>query len=293
MATETTALRDAIEVAAWATAITGGAVLALALVAEVVRAGRPHGWIVGLADRLTPSVGRRVAVALLTVLSAAVATLGPRGAAADTDVRDWLTAPATASDPSDPEGSPGTAPPDTAPSVDTSPTTTRPTPDPGGTRGWLTAPPTSPPARSRPARPHDPTPPSTTIPAPVPPPTAAPTSPRPSPSTTSTVPAPTSTTRSPRVRRAPSPTSPPAPPTTPAPEAPPPLVLEQPATYTVVPGDCLWSIAARRLGSGATARAVDLGWRAIYAANREAVGPDPGLIHPGLVLTLPPLDPTP
>ena len=32
---------------------------------------------------------------------------------------------------------------------------------------------------------------------------------------------------------------------------------------------------------------------AIYDANRDAIGADPNLIHPGLVLTLPPLDPTP
>ena len=64
-------------------------------------------------------------------------------------------------------------------------------------------------------------------------------------------------------------------------------------TYAVVPGDCLWSIAARILGRNATARAVDRGWRAIYAANRDAIGSDPNLIHPGLVLSLPPLDPTP
>jgi len=64
-------------------------------------------------------------------------------------------------------------------------------------------------------------------------------------------------------------------------------------TYTVATGDCLWSIAARVLGRHATARAVDRGWRAIYDANRDAIGADPNLIHPGLVLTLPPLEPTP
>src|SRR5690242_7893463 len=60
-------------------------------------------------------------------------------------------------------------------------------------------------------------------------------------------------------------------------------------TYVVRPGDCLWRIAARVLGPGATNRAVDAGWRAIYAENRASIGADPGLIHPGLVLTLPPL----
>lgn len=59
--------------------------------------------------------------------------------------------------------------------------------------------------------------------------------------------------------------------------------------YVVQPGDCLWRIAARRLGAGATNQAIDGAWRAIYAANRAAVGENPNLIHPGLVLTLPPL----
>ncbi len=59
--------------------------------------------------------------------------------------------------------------------------------------------------------------------------------------------------------------------------------------YVVVPGDCLWAIAARRLGPSATNSAVDSAWREIYARNRTAVGDDPDLVHPGLVLTLPPL----
>jgi nucleoid-associated protein YgaU len=61
----------------------------------------------------------------------------------------------------------------------------------------------------------------------------------------------------------------------------------------VVAGDCLWTIAARVLGANATTRAIDRGWRSIYAANRDAIGADPDLIHPGLVLALPPLDSTP
>lgn len=60
-------------------------------------------------------------------------------------------------------------------------------------------------------------------------------------------------------------------------------------TYVVEPGDCLWSIAARRLGPAATNTAVDVAWRRIYERNRAAVGDDPNLIHPGLVLALPPL----
>jgi len=63
--------------------------------------------------------------------------------------------------------------------------------------------------------------------------------------------------------------------------------------YVVVAGDCLWSIAARVLGPGATNRAIDRGWRQIYDANRASVGDNPSLIHPGLALTLPHLDSTP
>ncbi|MGW5847416.1 LysM peptidoglycan-binding domain-containing M23 family metallopeptidase [Streptomyces sp. NPDC055254] len=51
-----------------------------------------------------------------------------------------------------------------------------------------------------------------------------------------------------------------------------------PAVYTVVPGDYLSKIAAERQLSG--------GWERLYADNREAVGSDPSLIHPGLKLTL-------
>ena len=45
------------------------------------------------------------------------------------------------------------------------------------------------------------------------------------------------------------------------------------------PGDTLSGIAA--------ALAIPGGWPALYAANRRAIGPDPGLIRPGAVLTLP------
>ncbi len=81
-------------------------------------------------------------------------------------------------------------------------------------------------------------------------------------------------------------------PTTPTPASsstPPPVATDPVSAYVVAAGDCLWSIAARRLGSGADARSIDEGWRAIYATNRVAIGDDPNLIHPGLTLTLPPL----
>ena len=52
-----------------------------------------------------------------------------------------------------------------------------------------------------------------------------------------------------------------------------------PARYTIQAGDSLSEIAA----------ALDVrgGWQALYAANRKAIGPDPGVIHPGTVLVLP------
>ena len=52
-----------------------------------------------------------------------------------------------------------------------------------------------------------------------------------------------------------------------------------PARYTVAAGDTLSGIAAEFAVRG--------GWPALYAANRRAIGPDPGVIHAGIVLTFP------
>jgi nucleoid-associated protein YgaU len=52
-----------------------------------------------------------------------------------------------------------------------------------------------------------------------------------------------------------------------------------PARYRVVSGDTLAGIAA--------ALAVRGGWPALYAANRHVIGPDPDMIRPGTVLTMP------
>jgi LysM repeat protein len=52
-----------------------------------------------------------------------------------------------------------------------------------------------------------------------------------------------------------------------------------PAHYTVAAGDTLSGIAAQL--------AVPGGWRALYAANRRAIGPDPNAIHAGTVLAVP------
>lgn len=61
-----------------------------------------------------------------------------------------------------------------------------------------------------------------------------------------------------------------------------------PAPVVVLPGDSLWSIAARSLPPEAADTDVDAAWRVLYAANRDQIGNDPGLIHPGVLLESPP-----
>ena len=51
-------------------------------------------------------------------------------------------------------------------------------------------------------------------------------------------------------------------------------------TYTVKPGDSLWKIAQQLMGGGAN-------YPALYEANKAVIGPNPSLIHPGQVLTIP------
>jgi LysM repeat protein len=60
------------------------------------------------------------------------------------------------------------------------------------------------------------------------------------------------------------------------------MLAGQPASvrYTVAAGDTLAGIAA--------ALDVPGGWPALYAANRQVIGPDPDVIHPGAVLTIAP-----
>ena len=58
------------------------------------------------------------------------------------------------------------------------------------------------------------------------------------------------------------------------------------STVTVLAGDSLWSIAAEHLGS-ASPTDVAARWPRWYAANRDAIGDDPDLIHPGQVLVAP------
>jgi LysM repeat protein len=249
MAHEETALRTAFEIGAWSVATGGAVVLLLALVAEVLRRSRAASPMVALADRLLPTTSRRVAVALVTLVSTIGALSMPASARADDHrTRSWLEAGDRATTTSTP------LPP--------RPTTTSTT------------------STSAP-----PAPPTTTTTAAA----IAPSAPVAAPRASTVLRGEATPTRSGTASPA---AATPSPPPAPAPPAATPTAPDA-ATYTVAPGDCLWSIAASRLGAGATARAIDRGWRAIYAANHDAIGADPNLIHPGLVLALPPLDPTP
>lgn len=51
-------------------------------------------------------------------------------------------------------------------------------------------------------------------------------------------------------------------------------------TYTVKAGDSLSDIAESEMGDAKR-------WPELYAANKEAVGDNPDMIHPGLVLKIP------
>lgn len=57
--------------------------------------------------------------------------------------------------------------------------------------------------------------------------------------------------------------------------------------YVVAPGDALWSIAARALGTDEPRRVARY-WPRIHRLNRAVIGSDPSLIYPGQVLRLPP-----
>ncbi|WP_062463526.1 LysM peptidoglycan-binding domain-containing protein [Demequina soli] len=72
-----------------------------------------------------------------------------------------------------------------------------------------------------------------------------------------------------------------------APAAPPRASTDAATVHVVVAGECLWTIAAGMLGPDAGDAAVADAWPALYAANRDRIGPDPDLILPGLALEVP------
>ncbi|WP_328597289.1 LysM peptidoglycan-binding domain-containing protein [Heliobacterium mobile] len=53
-----------------------------------------------------------------------------------------------------------------------------------------------------------------------------------------------------------------------------------PSTVVIKPGDTLWTIAKLQLGDGGR-------WRDIYQLNKDAIGPDPGIIQSGVELVMP------
>ncbi|SDN22953.1 hypothetical protein SAMN05216355_101322 [Actinomyces ruminicola] len=58
-------------------------------------------------------------------------------------------------------------------------------------------------------------------------------------------------------------------------------------SHTVAAGESLWSITAALLGPEASAAQVAEAWPRLYRANADAIGTDPGLIHPGTSLAVP------
>ena len=59
-----------------------------------------------------------------------------------------------------------------------------------------------------------------------------------------------------------------------------------PTSVTVRPGDTLWSITAAALRSTDDVR-IAAAWPRLYEANAGTIGPDPSLLRPGQVLTIP------
>ncbi|MFC3299830.1 hypothetical protein FJV46_04645 [Arthrobacter agilis] len=64
--------------------------------------------------------------------------------------------------------------------------------------------------------------------------------------------------------------------------------VDRPAEVVVVPGDSLWSIVEQHLGPLATAADIAEAWPAWHSANKAVIGDNPCLLLPGQVLHAPP-----
>src|SRR4051794_4791309 len=83
MAHGETALRTTLEIGAWSVAFAGAAVLPPPPLPQLLRRRRAASPVVALADRLLPTPSRRVAVALVTLVSTFGAFSMPPTARAD------------------------------------------------------------------------------------------------------------------------------------------------------------------------------------------------------------------
>lgn len=72
-----------------------------------------------------------------------------------------------------------------------------------------------------------------------------------------------------------------------APHGPSPVEHAGTHRVSVRPGDTLWAIAERGLPDPSPDRVIAARWRALYAANRHLIGPDPDVIQPGQRLHVP------
>ncbi len=61
----------------------------------------------------------------------------------------------------------------------------------------------------------------------------------------------------------------------------------QPTVALVRPGDSLWTMARRLLRPGASDHEISVAWHRLAHVNRDVLGSDPGLIHPGARLRVP------
>lgn len=62
---------------------------------------------------------------------------------------------------------------------------------------------------------------------------------------------------------------------------------KEPTHHTVIPGDSLWTITHQHLGPLASPTTIAGAWPKIYALNKEKIGDNPHIIHPGITLKLP------
>ncbi len=203
-----------------------------------------------VAGRAVPAVLRRTIVA---ALGASVVLVPVAAGASTTGSNDGATPRSTAATAAARIVGSSVSPGPTGPSG------TRATPLSGGGWPWPTSAPTSGPTAGPSAGPSAPPPPAKPTPGPA---SSAPAKPVPWPHSAPTPSAPT--------------------PSAPTPSAPTPSAPGPRSGDVVVgAGDCLWAIAAHRLGPTASAQHIAAETQRWYQANAATIGANPGLIHPG------------